>query len=204
MSVGQEPYGPHSRRPHLSLPHRRRARGRGPRLNGVRLGAYPQARFGKSQGVASTEGAMDVRANVPVASGLWLARPYSREKRVWHEALIDFSGWLVPSGACGGVLELVPAGPRRRWLSAAECEQWEHLNEVHGIAGAITSLQYALSRPEMVTHSGLFNNCQSFARWVAYGRHESPQVTTGVLCAGVVVALCAAQPKPTRRRRSPR
>jgi len=152
---------------------------------------------------ASKEGSMYVRIPATRASGLWFAKRYSREKGVWHFAVLDFSGWLVRGGIFGGVIELLPDGPSIREVSGSE--SWEFLEEIHDVAGALRRLRHALALPHLHTYSALGNNCESFARWIAFGRRESHQVRDGILlAAGLTLVIGAVRRKPARKRRSRR
>lgn len=135
-------------------------------------------------------------------TGVWLAKVHSPQMGVWHFAILDFRNRLIRTRFLGpGVVELVPEGLRLRELGNPE--RWELVAEVWDLEGARRRLRRALSLAAIRKYSALGNNCESFARWVAFGQHESLQVQGGLALVGlsVLVAASARPRRSTRRRR---
>jgi hypothetical protein len=139
---------------------------------------------------------------VYVTERLSFAKRWSKEKRVWHYAIID---WSDSMGNCGYqvsvVIELVPEGLRARPLLQGEV--W-YSAQIFDLGGARARLRRMIQCAAWIKYDALGNNCESFARWIAFGRRESHQVASGLLFAGLTTCAVAALSQPQTPRRASR
>jgi hypothetical protein len=137
-----------------------------------------------------------------VPRGLAYVKRRSPEKGVWHHAIVDHGDALhLIDGMSSIVVELVPAGPQARRFDPPEDWTREQITDQDG---ALRRLRLLLCSPERHQYHALFNNCEHFTRFIAFGEFRSDQVRAGV-AAVVVVALLAlavgGEEKPPKRRR---
>lgn len=136
-----------------------------------------------------------------VPYGLEYVKRRSPEKGVWHHAIIDHGDALrLIDGISSVVVELVPTGPQARRFDPAEGWTIERIADQDG---ALRRLRLLLCSPGRHQYHALFNNCEHFARFIAFGEFRSDQVRAGVAAAAVVAFLALAlggEDKPTKRR----
>jgi hypothetical protein len=119
-------------------------------------------------------------------SGMDYARLWCTEKGVWHDAIIDHEDTLgLLDGSRPVVIELLPGGrtirpfdPRESWTRepVVDCRK------------ARRRLWLVLRSSKRQHYNMLFNNCEHFARFVAFGEFRSPQVR-GALTIAVLFGL---------------
>jgi hypothetical protein len=115
------------------------------------------------------------------------AKQWSKEKCVWHYAIIDWEDRLRPRGGWNPVVvELKPGGPDVRRLEPNE--QWT-LMPIHDARNARRRLLELLRSPERLRYDAVVNNCEHVAHFVAFGEFRSEQVREFLTLAGLGVAL---------------
>jgi hypothetical protein len=124
---------------------------------------------------------------VYVQFGLSFAKQWSNEKLVEHYAIIDHHNSLRTLRGWGAVvLELIPGGLRIRQLQSDE--SWEQV-PIADQTGARTRLLNSLRSPLRSHYVALSNNCEHWARSIAFGESRSEQVKGLALVAGLAFAL---------------
>lgn len=114
------------------------------------------------------------------------ARQWSREKGVWHHAVIDYADRLGFLGLGRPVIfELVSTGLRVRPYDPTE--PWQR-TRIADVDGARRRLQGVLEMEERQQYKLLSNNCEHVARYIAFGEFRSEQIRT-VLTVCAVVGL---------------
>lgn len=117
--------------------------------------------------------------------GLYLIRQESPSKGVTHYGILDVGNrlrtpGLLPYGPV--VIHQVPPAIRCDWLSATG--EWLIVGHIADEQAALGRLRAALAKP---AYHLTANNCEHFARFVAYGRKESTQVQGAALLVGAAV-----------------
>lgn len=122
--------------------------------------------------------------------GLYLARQRSSEKGVAHAGILDIGNrlqfeWNTAQRAV--VAHQTPPTLRTDW--ADNTGQWELLARIVDEECALARVRAATTAP----YYDLFgNNCEHFARFVATGRRESPQLQGAfVIATFAAIALFA-------------
>lgn len=122
--------------------------------------------------------------------GLYLLRQRSGSKGVDHYGVLDVGnrlGYLKPF--LSGPLVIHQTPPQVRVDPLETTGRWEVLGWITDEAGALERIKAALQAPRY----DLFgNNCEHFARYVAVGKRESPQLQGAVAFIGVVGLIIAA------------
>lgn len=122
-----------------------------------------------------------------VRAGMSLAKQWSKEKGVWHYAIIDWEDWLrLRGGWKPVVVELKPGGPDIRYLESTE--QWT-LTPIQDARNARQRLLELLWSPQHLRYDAVANNCEHVAHFVAFGEFRSEQVRGFLALAGLGVAL---------------
>lgn len=122
-----------------------------------------------------------------VRAGMSLAKQWSKEKGVWHYAIIDWEDRLrLRGGWRPVVVELKPAGPDVRHLESTE--QWT-LTPIQDARNARRRLLSLLRSPQRLRYDAVANNCEHVAHFVALGEFRSEQVRGFLALAGLGVAL---------------
>ena len=113
------------------------------------------------------------------ADGLYRVAQRSEAKGVEHH------GILAVGGGIATIIDLMPSGIR---LEAVEAiGQWQFIRQVEDVRGAMGRMNAPIP-----AYSLLGNNCEHFANYIEYGRHESIQVQQAVFAAGVIGLLFLA------------
>jgi hypothetical protein len=115
-----------------------------------------------------------------------LAKQWSKERGVWHYAIIYWEDWLRLRGGWNPVVELKPGGPDVRRLESNE--QWT-LAPIHDARNARQRLLELLRSPQRLRYDAVSNNCEHVAHFVAFGEFRSEQVRGFLVLAGLGVAL---------------
>lgn len=119
---------------------------------------------------------------------LYLVVQHSPEKGVDHYGILDIGNNLrYPDALEPVVVHQSPPVIRADWLSATGA--WGIAGRIVDTAGALLRLRAALSNP---SYDLLGNNCEHFARYVAYGKRESGQVQQALVVVGVIGLLVIA------------
>ncbi len=122
-----------------------------------------------------------------VPDGLYLVKRRSEAKGVDHFGILDVGNRLgYPQASQPVVLHQVPPAVRADWLQNT-AGPWTILGRILDEAGAINRINEAARNPR---YDVLGNNCKHFARYVATGKRESPQlqgVVAGVGLVGLIV-----------------
>lgn len=138
-----------------------------------------------------------------ILDGMYLVVQRSERKGVVHEAILIAQRWFDDTFIDASdpiVVHQVP--PRIRRDQALDTGPWMIVAKIADGAGAMRRLMVAIRTPN---YHLLWNNCQHFARYIAYGKKESPQVQTAFVILGTVwlaSALAERVPKKTRPRRA--
>lgn len=120
--------------------------------------------------------------------GLYLVVQHSPEKGVDHYGVLDVGNNLRYLTAIEPVVvHQSPPAIRADWLSATGA--WQVADRIVDTAAALVRLRAALENP---SYDVLGNNCEHFARYVAYGKRESGQVQGAVVVVGLIGLLIFA------------
>jgi len=120
--------------------------------------------------------------------GLYLIKTYCTRKGVDHYGILDIGNRLGIPGINGVrpvVIHQTPPRIRFDWLEG----KWIVVGRITDEPMAVERVRIALQDPEYALFG---NNCEDVARFIATGRKESTQVTTGLLIAGTAIILTAA------------
>ncbi len=126
-----------------------------------------------------------------VADGPYLARQTGLKLKgypVTHYGIIDIGNTLgVPEiDTRNGPTVIHQTPPRIRFEHMGGDVPWEITDRIADAAGARARIMEGLKTPE---YDMFRNNCEHFAKYVAYDNKVSGQVIAGVAVAGGVVAL---------------
>jgi hypothetical protein len=117
-------------------------------------------------------------------SGMTYATRAISGKPFRHHAVFD---WDNPLGlvrvGVPVVIELLPIGPHARPFVAGEAWQGTPVSD---LGSARQRLWLLLQSPEKHRYHALFNNCEHFARFVAFGEFRSEQVR-GIVTVGLLL-----------------
>lgn len=120
--------------------------------------------------------------------GLYLMVQHSAEKGVDHYGILDIGNNLGYLAAVEPVVvHQSPPAIRANWLSATGA--WRITARIIDTAGALLRLRAALANRN---YDLLGNNCEHFARYVAYGRRESGQLQGALIVVGLFGLLVIA------------
>ena len=120
--------------------------------------------------------------------GLYLVAQHLPEKGVDHYGILDignnFRFAIVHEPV---VVHHPPPAIRADWLSTTGT--WSIAGRIFDVAGARFRLRLALAR---ANYDLLGNNCEHFARFIAYGKRESGQVQDAMVVAGLIGLIVMA------------
>jgi hypothetical protein len=123
-----------------------------------------------------------------IPSSMSFAKQWSSEKRVEHYVLIDWRNSLGTLRWHLGpvVLEMMPRGPQARPLGTGE--HWAH-KKIADAGDAQRRFRAWQRSGERWRYDALSNNCEHWARYIAFGEPLSEQVRGWTAVAGIVCIL---------------
>ena len=108
--------------------------------------------------------------------GLYRVAQRSEAKGVEHHGILAIGGGIAT------IIDLMPSGLRLEPVEATG--QWQLVRQVGDVHGAMGRINTAIP-----PYSLLGNNCEHFANFIEFGRHESAQVQQAAFGAVLVGLL---------------